>query len=108
MRSAQTLFFSTLLVLCPMNSLSMYGPGRNLIEAEGRSPMARGRPLRELRLSPAEREQLVAVTRSRSMPHSLVNRARIILLAAEGWSNVVSRRSWDARCPRSGPGASAT
>jgi len=50
--------------------------------------MARGRPLRELRLSPAEREQLVAVTRSRSMPHSLVNRARIILLAAEGWSNV--------------------
>ncbi|HXK36915.1 MAG TPA: IS630 family transposase [Candidatus Paceibacterota bacterium] len=50
--------------------------------------MARGRPLRELTLSPAEREQLVAITRSRSMPQSLVKRARIILLAAGGWSNV--------------------
>lgn len=50
--------------------------------------MPRGRPLRELTLSPAEREELVAITRSRSLPQSLVNRARIILLAADGWSNV--------------------
>ncbi len=49
--------------------------------------MARGRPLRELTLSPSERDQLVSITRSRSMPQALVTRARIILLAATGCSN---------------------
>lgn len=49
--------------------------------------MPTGRPLAELTLSPAERDQLVAITRSRSLPHPLVRRARIILLAAEGCSN---------------------
>ncbi len=49
--------------------------------------MPRGRPLPELTVSPSERDQLMAITRSRSMPHPLVTRARIILLAADGCSN---------------------
>jgi putative transposase len=50
--------------------------------------MPRGRPKQELALSPSEREQLVSVTRSRSLPGPLVRRAEIVLLAAEGRSNV--------------------
>src|SRR5216684_224395 len=53
------------------------------------SPMPYGRPLAPLSLSPAEREQLVALTRSRSMPHALVTRAQIVLLAADGVSNTI-------------------
>ena len=49
--------------------------------------MPRGRPLAALTLSPSEREQLMSITRSRSMPHALVTRARMILRAAEGGSN---------------------
>ena len=49
--------------------------------------MSRGRPLRALTLSPAERDQLGALTHARSMPQALVTRARIILGAAEGRSN---------------------
>lgn len=51
--------------------------------------MARGRPLRPLSLSPDEREILQSMTRSRSLPHGLVMRARIVLRAAEGASNAV-------------------
>ncbi len=51
--------------------------------------MPYGRPLAPLSLSPAEREQLVALTRSRSMPHALVTRAQIVLLAADGVSNTI-------------------
>ncbi len=53
------------------------------------SPLPYGRPLAPLSLSPAEREQLVALTRSRSMPHALVTRAQIVLLAADGVSNTI-------------------
>jgi len=49
--------------------------------------MPRGRPLASLIVSPSEREELVSITRSRSMPQSLATRARIVLLAAEGDSN---------------------
>jgi len=49
--------------------------------------MSRGRPLAPLTVSPAEREELLALTRSRSMPQSLATRARIVLLAADGESN---------------------
>jgi putative transposase len=49
--------------------------------------MSRGRPLAALMLSPSEREELVSITRSRSMPQSLATRARIVLLAADGESN---------------------
>src|SRR5215207_7321768 len=51
--------------------------------------MARGRPLETLTVTPAERDELVALTRSRSMPQPLVTRARIVLLAADGASNTV-------------------
>jgi putative transposase len=49
--------------------------------------MPTGRPLRPLSLSPNEREILQSMTRSRSLPHALVRRAQIVLLAAEGQSN---------------------
>jgi len=49
--------------------------------------MPRGRPLKPLELSNAEREQLMRFAQSRSMPHGLVTRAKIILRAAEGMSN---------------------
>lgn len=46
-----------------------------------------GRPLTPLILSESEREELVSITRSRSMPQSLATRARLVLLAADGESN---------------------
>ncbi len=46
-----------------------------------------GRPLPPLELSPSDREQLESMTRSRSLPHGLVRRAEMVLLAAEGWPN---------------------
>jgi len=49
--------------------------------------MAQGRPLAPLTISPTEREELVSITRSRSMPQALATRARIVLLAADGHSN---------------------
>ncbi len=47
--------------------------------------MAMGRPLTPLELSASDREQLQSMAQSRSLPHGLVRRAEIILLAAEGW-----------------------
>jgi putative transposase len=49
--------------------------------------MAVGRPLAPLTLSPSERDELISITRSRSMPQSLATRARIVLLAADGVTN---------------------
>jgi putative transposase len=49
--------------------------------------MAMGRPLATLSLTEAEHEELVAMTRSRSMPQSIATRARIVLLSADGESN---------------------
>ena len=49
--------------------------------------MPGGRPLIPLTISPAERGELVSITRSRSMPQALATRARIVLLAADGHSN---------------------
>ena len=49
--------------------------------------MAVGRPLAPLTLTDSEREELVSMTRSRSMPQSLARRARVALLAADGVSN---------------------
>jgi len=49
--------------------------------------MPRGRPVRPVLLSAPERQELEALSRSRSMPHALVTRARIVLLAADGHSN---------------------
>jgi putative transposase len=49
--------------------------------------MPGGRPLAPLTISPDEREELISITRSRSMPQALATRARIVLLAADGRSN---------------------
>lgn len=49
--------------------------------------MARGRPLKPLRISDELRTQLESMTRSRSLSHALVRRARIILLSQDGLSN---------------------
>ena len=46
-----------------------------------------GRPNVAVVVSAAEVEQLGAIARSRSLPHSLVRRARIVLMSAEGVSN---------------------
>ena len=46
-----------------------------------------GRPLTPLELSPSDREQLESMVRSRSLPHGLVRRAEMVLLAADGWPN---------------------
>ncbi len=49
--------------------------------------MVVGRPLAPLTLSKSEREELLSITRSRSMPQSLATRARIVLLTDDGESN---------------------
>src|SRR5487761_680455 len=50
-------------------------------------PMSLGRPLARLQLEPEQREQLEAMASSRSLPHGLVTRVRIVLLSADGLSN---------------------
>ena len=47
--------------------------------------MITGRPKKPITLSDEEREQLSAIVSSRSLPHGLVRRARIILMAADGY-----------------------
>jgi putative transposase len=49
--------------------------------------MITGRPKPPITLSQEERLQLNSVTKSRSLPHGLVVRARLVLLAAEGVAN---------------------
>src|SRR5712664_3580409 len=49
--------------------------------------MVTGRPKAPLVLADEERLQLNAVAKSRSLPHGLVMRARLVLLAAEGMAN---------------------
>jgi transposase len=58
-----------------------------------------GRPDTGLVISDAEREQLSAMVRSHSMPHSLVRRAQIVLLSGAGQSN----REVARRCGVSAP-----
>lgn len=49
--------------------------------------MSRGRPVQPIDLSQEVKTQLQSIARSRSLPHCLVRRAQIILMAAEGFSN---------------------
>lgn len=49
--------------------------------------MARGRPTQSIDLSKETKEHLVSITRSLSLPHGLVRRAKIILMSAEGFTN---------------------
>ena len=46
--------------------------------------MVMGRPLTPLELSQSDRERLESMATSRSLPHGLVRRAEMVLLAAEG------------------------
>jgi len=48
-----------------------------------------GRPNVVVAVSAAEAEQLRSIARSRSLPHSLVRRARIVLMSAEGIANQI-------------------
>jgi transposase len=61
-----------------------------------------GRLNQALMITEADRLQLQAMVRSRSMPHSLVRRARIILLSGDGQSN----REVARRCGVSAPAVS--
>ena len=58
--------------------------------------MATGRPKSELILNDDEREQLVSLARSRSLPHGIVARAKVVLWSAEGRSNteIAERLQW--------------
>jgi putative transposase len=49
--------------------------------------MKTGRPRTPIVLSPEDQSQLNAIANSRSLPHGLVTRAKIILMAAEGETN---------------------
>ena len=61
-----------------------------------------GRPNKALTIDEADRLQLQSMVHSRSMPHSLVRRARIILLSGDGASN----REVARRCGVSAPAVS--
>ena len=50
--------------------------------------MPRGRPIGPLELNDEQQSELTSISRSRSLPSSLVQRAKIILACAEGTSNV--------------------
>ena len=55
--------------------------------------MQSGRPKQPLVLNPEERQQLETLAASRSLPHGLVQRAQIVVLAADGVSNTdIARR----------------
>jgi len=49
--------------------------------------MPRGRVLTELKLSEEQRLQLLSIANSRSMPHGIVRRAKIVLASADGETN---------------------
>ena len=58
-----------------------------------------GRPNTALTISSSERSELSSIVRSRSLPHSLVRRAQIVLLSADGAPN----REVTRRCGVSAP-----
>ena len=49
--------------------------------------MTIGRPLQPIELDHEVKEHLQSITRSLALPHGLVRRAKIILMAAEGTNN---------------------
>ena len=46
--------------------------------------MSRGRPATPLTLDQHQKDQLLCIARSRSLPHGIVRRAQIVLACAEG------------------------
>ena len=49
--------------------------------------MSRGRPKKPLKLSNEVKKQLLLIANSRSLPHSQVRRAKIILMSDQGLTN---------------------
>ena len=64
--------------------------------------MQAGRPKAVLTLTPEEREQLQAWAVSRSLPHGLVTRAKIVLWAADGLTNSAIAQQVDLSAPSVG------
>lgn len=64
--------------------------------------MRSGRPKQPLTLNPDERRQLESVASSRSLPHGLVERAQIVVLAADGLSNTAIARRMRLSLPTVG------
>src|SRR5512139_1259743 len=58
-----------------------------LSQHQGRAAMAIGRPLAPIVLEQHVREELESLARSRSLSHSLVRRAQIVLMAADRMNN---------------------
>jgi ribosomal protein L1 len=59
------------------------------------------RPGIAIALSEDERSQLQSMSRSRSLPHSLVRRARIVVLAADGATNAhIAQQCWRQHADR--------
>jgi DNA-binding NarL/FixJ family response regulator len=58
--------------------------------------MSLGRPKPTLKLSAEEHETLIGLAASRSLPHALVSRARVVLSSVEGISNakIAERLNW--------------
>jgi putative transposase len=58
--------------------------------------MSIGRPKLRLELSPDEREELSGFVASRSLPHALVSRAKLVLWSVDGLSNseIAERLDW--------------
>ena len=58
--------------------------------------MATGRPKTPLTLTDDERTQLKSLARSRTLPHALVARAKVVLWSSEGESNsqIAARLHW--------------
>jgi len=58
--------------------------------------MPTGRPKPSLEVSPEEQTQLKSLAASRSLPHSLVSRAKVVLWSAEGRTNaeIADRLGW--------------
>lgn len=65
--------------------------------------MERGRPKKaELNLSEQEYAELQILARSRSLPHSVVRRAQMILMSAAGYSNTAIAAHFDLTLPSVG------
>ena len=63
--------------------------------------MPRGRPMEPLVLTDDEESQLLSLANSRSLPHGLVQRARIVLACAQGEANTsIARRMRLEQCHR--------
>ena len=54
--------------------------------------MPRGRPVVPVSLNVEEKNQLLSIARSRSLPHGVVQRAQIVLACSEGESNIAIAR----------------